>query len=246
AVLAALLLMHPAEFRELPKRTEAPQRMVREFTEGIRFVFRSREAVAIVIVLGIIGCFGYNFTVIMPLLAQNVYHAGANGFGVLMSAIGLGSLVAAVSIATLGEMRHRNLLIAGGAFSLLLLLTAIAPWFGLAIGVLVLLGFAGQYFTSSANTLLQFLAPDYLRGRVMSVYMLLFAGTTPIGALVTGYMAGTFGVRSALGIEAVLCVAAAAAGALYWRLMAPPNQRGKPLARLAPWPLAPKRSVLNL
>jgi MFS family permease len=83
------------------------------------------------------------------------------------------------------------------------------------------LGFASIAFTTSANSRLQLEVPDALRGRVMSLYTLLFAGTTPIGGLVTGFLAEHLGVQWALGIEAVICGAGVIAGLTYHLKVSP-------------------------
>ena len=86
----------------------------------------------------------------------------------------------------------------------------------LTLGILLLLGIANTAFASTANTWLQLTTPDHLRGRVMGLYMLLFAGSTPIGGYLTGVLAEQFGVSTAIGIEAALCLAGVAIGLAYY------------------------------
>jgi MFS family permease len=141
-----------------------------------------------------IGTFGYNFTVVLPLLARNVLHVGSIGFGAMTSAVGVGSLVAALALATLRKPSRRTLLVGATAFAAILAAVAASHWYALTLVLLVALGVAGISFTATANSTLQITAPDHLRGRVMSLYMLLFAGTTPIGGQLTGIMAERIGV----------------------------------------------------
>ena len=103
------------------------------------------------------------------------------------------------------------------SFGSLDIATAATPWFPLALLLLIGVGYAGMLVTSSANTQLQLSAPDDLRGRVMSVYSLMFTGVTPIGALVTGFLADAIHVRLTLGIEAAICVVVASAAMLVLR-----------------------------
>ena len=93
---------------------------------------------------------------------------------------------------------------------------AISPWYIPTLGFLLLLGIANTAFASTANTSLQLATPDHLRGRVMALYMLLFAGSTPIGGYLTGVMAEAWSVQVAVGIEAAMCLVGVAAGLLYF------------------------------
>lgn len=206
AVLVGLLMMRPAEFYNLAPRGRSTTGVVSQLRDGLQFVFGRVDLTVVVIVASVIACFGYNFNVVMPLMAERAFNAGADAFGLLMAAIGLGSVIAAFAVATMGKSNIKLLLVGAMCFGALEIATAASPWFLLALGLLVGVGYAGLIITSSANTQLQLSAPDHLRGRVMSVYSLMFTGTTPIGALITGFLAGAIHVRMTLGIEASLCV----------------------------------------
>ena len=99
---------------------------------------------------------------------------------------------------------------------LLLALVAVSHWYAATLLLLVLLGVAHTTFASTANVSLQLTAPDHLRGRVMSLYMLLIAGSTPVGGYLTGLMAEHLGVSTAVGINASICLLGTAAGLLYY------------------------------
>jgi MFS family permease len=86
----------------------------------------------------------------------------------------------------------------------------------LTLALLLLLGVANTTFASTANTSLQLATPDHLRGRVMALYMLLFAGSTPIGGFLTGFVAQTMGVSSAIALNAAACFAGVAIGLAYY------------------------------
>jgi predicted MFS family arabinose efflux permease len=190
-------------------------RVLEQLAEGLRYSLRTPAILFILILMAAIGTFGYNFTVVLPLLARNVLHVGSIGFGAMTSAMGVGSLVAALALATLGIASRRTLLIGAAAFAILLAAVAGSQWYALTLALLMALGVASIAFTATANSSLQIIAPDHLRGRVMSLYMLLFAGTTPIGAQLTGVMAEQVGVRLTIGIEAGICAVGIAAALAY-------------------------------
>jgi MFS family permease len=221
AVLVGLLMMRPTEFFNVPSRGRSTSSVVSQLRDGLSFVFGRVDLTVVVIVASVIACFGYNFNVVMPLMAERAFNAGADAFGLLMAAIGLGSVIAAFAVATIGKSNVKVLLIGAMSFGALEIATAASPWFLLAIGLLVGVGYAGLIITSSANTQLQLSAPDDLRGRVMSVYSLMFTGTTPIGALITGFLAGAIHVRLTLGIEASLCVLAPLAAFIFISRVSP-------------------------
>jgi MFS family permease len=189
---------------------------VAELREGLAYCFRSPPALLIVILVAIIGTFGYNFTVMLPLVDRYVLHRGSVGLGFMTAAVGLGALISALAIARREEATRYTLFVGGAAFALLLGAVAVSQWFIVTLVFLLLLGVANTAFAATANTSLQIAAPDHLRGRVMALYMLLFAGSTPIGGYLTGFLADRLGVQSAVGIEAALCLVGVAVGLLYY------------------------------
>jgi MFS family permease len=213
AVIAGLLLMRPGLLYPATRGGEG--RLLEQLAEGLRYSLRTPAILLVLILMAAIGTFGYNFTVVLPLLARNVLHVGSIGFGGMTSAMGVGSLVAALALATLRKPSRRTLLIGAMAFAALLAAVAASHWYALTLVLLVALGAASISFTATANSSLQISAPDHLRGRVMSLYMLLFAGTTPIGGELTGFMAEHIGVQSTVGIEAAICAVGIAAALAY-------------------------------
>ncbi len=170
----------------------------------------------IIILVAIVGTFGYNFTVVLPLVDRYVLERGATGLGWMTSAVGLGSLISALLLASRERAARWTLFGGGLAFSLLLAAVAGSQWLPVTLVFLLLLGVANTAFAATANTSLQLSTPDHLRGRVMALYMLLFAGSTPIGGFLTGFMADRLGVQTAVGIEAGMCLLGVAAGLLYY------------------------------
>jgi MFS family permease len=150
-----------------------------------------------------------NFNVIVPLVARNVLHEDAHGFGLLMSALGAGAVAGAFGVALLrrGEPPLGFLVGSGATLCAGLVALATVSNFGLAAAVLALLGCCQILFTTGCNTTLQLMAPNELRGRVMGLYTVTFAGMTPFGSLLVGYVAEHQGVRAA-------CAAGGAIGLL--------------------------------
>ncbi len=216
-VIAGLMMMNTAALYAQNRRNDGvAMSPVAELREGLVYCFRTPPAMLIVILVAIVGTFGYNFTVMLPLVDRYVLHQGSVGLGFMTAAVGLGALISALAIARREQASH-NLLFAGGAaFSLLLGAVALSQWFLVTLGFLVLLGVANTAFAATANTSLQIASPDHLRGRVMALYMLLFAGSTPIGGYLTGVLADALGVQAAVGIEAALCVVGVGVGFLYF------------------------------
>jgi MFS family permease len=213
AVIAGLLLMDPRAFEIRPRAAGGP--VGRRLLEGLRYVRHTPSVLLIMMLMAAIGTFGYNFSVVLPLVAGFLLKTSAAGFGGLSAFLGFGSLVAAVATAYARQVTPRRLIGGAATFSLLLGGVAASTNFVLTALLLVALGFAAIIFSTTANTLLQLNVPDDLRGRVMSLYILLFAGTTPIGGFLIGTLSSMLGVSWALGICATLCLAGVGGALLY-------------------------------
>lgn len=215
AVIGGLLLMNPAQFH--PGRPVKRGNMLGQIGEGLRYAATTPDAALPLILMGVLGTFGYNFTVVLPLIADEVLHSGPSGFGILTSAMGVGSLLAALGVAYRGKATRRTLLLGSIGFTILLGSMALARWWAALIPLLVALGLCSIIFTTTANTRLQLVAPPHLRGRVISIYQLLFAGTTPFGSLIIGGLAERFGVQPTMAIVAGACALGVVAALLYLR-----------------------------
>ncbi len=143
-----------------------------------------------------------NFNVIVPLVARDVLNQGAHGFGLLMSALGAGAVTGAFGVAFFGrgEPPLRFLVVSGATLCAGLVALALVAHFALAAAVLALLGCCQILFTTGCNTTLQLIAPNQLRGRVMGLYTVTFAGMTPFGSLLVGFVAERQGVRAACAV----------------------------------------------
>jgi len=216
-VIIGLLMMRMSDlYGQATTRTGERMNPLAELREGLRYAFRTPAALLIVILVAIIGTFGYNFTVMLPLIDKYVLDRGATGLGFLTAAVGLGALISALSLASRKAATKYTLFAGGAAFAVLLGAVAFSQWYYLTLFFLLLLGVANTAFAATANTSLQLATPDHLRGRVMALYMLLFAGSTPVGGYLTGWMADRLGVQMAVGIEAAVCIFGVAVGLLYY------------------------------
>lgn len=212
AVIFGLLRMDANRFPVPAKHTGAA---LAELREGLTYAIRTPDVLLVLLLVAAIGTFGYNFSVTLPLIGGFVLKTDAASYGILGAALGLGSLAGALTTAYFNMGSLRRLLIAAGAFSLLLGAVALTSNYLIAIVILLVLGFAGILFTTTASTLLQMRVPDELRGRVTSLYLLLFMGSTPIGGLLVGASANAWGVPLALVLCAALCLLGVGGAMLY-------------------------------
>ncbi|HMO54903.1 MAG TPA: MFS transporter [Tepidiformaceae bacterium] len=204
AVLIGYGLMRPAQFYA-KKRAPANASIGSQIAEGLRYAARSSTVTQTLMLVGFISLFGYNFNVTVPLIAEFVLRVGPEKFGLLTSFLGLGSFVAAFAIAGLGTQSTRMLYGAALGFCTVFLLVSVSTNYWVTSAMLVLLGLAGVAMMTMANTSLQLNAPEELRGRVISIFVLLQAGSTPIGGMLTGLLSEWAGVRPALFILGLLC-----------------------------------------
>jgi MFS family permease len=198
AVIAALATIRT-------EGTPSPRRGIglrAEIAEGVRYAAGTPRVALVMGLLTVVGLFLVNMNVLVPLIARDVLHEGAHGFGLLMASLGLGAVTGALAVAVLSVGRPRLGMVVGPALAAAgqLLLLSTARHFGTTAAVLVALGFAQIVFMTTCNTTVQIAVPDELRGRVMGLYALVFAGMTPIGALIMGTVAEHWGVSRACAV----------------------------------------------
>jgi MFS family permease len=223
AVLVALLLMDP---RQLYAQANL-QKEVRHDTiwqrvgEGLRYVWQTPMIMVVIVVVGLVLLFGSNFTVVLPLFSTQVLGAGPRGFGFLSAAFGVGALVATLGMAARNPTPTvRQVLLGALGFSILVMAFGLAHAYPVALALITAVGGAETLFTELAVTLVQRLAPDHLRGRVISVYIFFFDGTVPPGYVLTGWLTGTYGASATLILCASICLLITGAGWLWWRTAA--------------------------
>ncbi len=196
AVLTSLLLMRKEELVPVARDAEPPS-FLRSIGEGLRYARRTPHVRLILAIVTVVSTVGFNFHVILPLLASETLKTGPEVFGILSAFFGGGALVGARLTAALGRASWKVLVAGTGGFSVSPL--AIAPL--TAVWACALLLFvAGACFTlwtSNANSILQLGAPDHLRGRVVSLYLWAFAGLAPVGGLLAGFLTDLGGTQLA-------------------------------------------------
>jgi MFS family permease len=187
AVLASLLLMRPAELVPLV-REGLPPTLMRGIREGLSYVRHTPQARLVLAIVTVVSTLGFNFHVILPLLASETLDTGPRVFGILSAFFGGGALTGALLSAALGRASWKVLVAGTGGFSLSLLALAPVTTVWPAAVLLFATGACFSLWTANANTILQLGAPDQLRGRVVSIYLWAFAGLAPVGGLLAGWL----------------------------------------------------------
>ncbi|TMK56470.1 MAG: MFS transporter [Actinobacteria bacterium] len=194
AMIFALRGMDPARLHAAPVAEREPGAI----RAGLRYVRRTPELMVPLALMGLVGTLGFNFQVVLPLLAKFSFESGAMTYAALVSAMAVGSIAGALVNGHRGRTGPR--LIAGGAlaFGVSALLAAAMPSLALEILMLAILGAAAVTFAATINSTLQLAVTPEMRGRVMALYSVVFLGSTPIGAPLTGWLAQNYDPRVAL------------------------------------------------
>ncbi|MEO0107994.1 MAG: MFS transporter, partial [candidate division WOR-3 bacterium] len=202
AVIVGLLLM---DLSHTPRPARSSS-MSSDVLQGLRYIGQNRDMLLLIVLGGVCSVFGLPYLMLMPVFAQGVLAAGAKGYGLLMSATGAGALIGALGLASLGDARHKGrvVLAAGIGFVACINLFSASRSLLLCSILLLGIGFCMVAQTATTNSLLQTLAPDELRGRVMSVFSVLFVGFVPIGSLQAGFVAQNYGAPTALVLGAAI------------------------------------------
>lgn len=209
AVIGALVAMRRAELR--PTRPVA--RAKGQVRAGMAYAWSTPALRSTLLLVGVVGTFGFNFPVVLPLLADEVFGQGASAYSVLTLSMGAGSLVGALVTATRGRPTSRRLVGAAFAFGTLMLVAAAAPTMAWEVAVLAASGAAVVTLMATANATVQLNSADAMRGRVMALYGLVFLGTTPLGGPAVGWVSERFGPRAGLALGGLATLAAATATA---------------------------------
>jgi MFS family permease len=203
AIVAAYLAMRlPAT----PPR-ETRHSMWHETIEALHYVRSNRTLRAIISLVTVVSLFGWPYSVLLPVFARDILHVGASGYGYLMAANGVGALVGALTLASLGDSPYKRKLFFGGlyGFSAMLFVFALAKVYWLSAAALAGSGFFMIIFFATANTSVQTRTPDELRGRVMGIYALAFLGLTPFGSILAGAMARLTSAPFTIATGAIIC-----------------------------------------
>jgi len=200
-ILALFLIKNDYQAR---KHKDSP---IEELKQGLIFVRDHRNIALLIIMVGVISLFGTSYIILMPVFADNVLKTGVGGMGILMSAAGLGALFGALLLARLGDFNYKGRYLHAMClvFSVSLVLFSLLHFYWVSLFLLAVI--AGSAVTAIAliNTILQTTLADGLRGRVMGVFMITFAGFTPFGNLISGALSQSIGVSAALFFSGVSC-----------------------------------------
>ena len=169
----------------------------KDIKEGLKYIFSVKIIFWTMVFVFIIGTFGMNFNVLVPVYSKTVLNQGETGFGFLMSCMGIGSLLGAISIAVMSKHGPKRMILSISSIitAVLFILIGINRYFIAASFLLALIGFSNVTFFTTANSTLQLNSLDKFRGRVLSVYTLMFGGTTPFGNIFVGSISDFFGAK---------------------------------------------------
>ncbi len=207
AVIVAIFFMRVEQKNHAANR----QQPWYDLLEGFHYAFGFSPIRALILLVAIVSFLGFSYTVLMPIFARDIFGGDARMLGFLMSASGVGAVGGAIYLASRKSVRGLGKVIAfgGGLMGVGLLVFAISKLLYLSLACLVMIGLGGVLLVASSNTILQTLVEDAKRGRVMSIFVMAFTGTMPLGNLMMGSLAGWLGAVPATALSGVVCLLAA-------------------------------------
>ena len=207
AVIVALEMMQVVERKLIRSGRQALQ----EALEGFRYALESPTISSLLLLVGLVSVVGIPYTVLMPIFADRILHGGAQALGLLMGATGVGAVMGALTLATRRGTKGlgRIAAMSAGGFGLSLVLFSQSRWLAVSMVLLIPVGYFVMLQMAATNTLLQTMAPDHLRGRIVALYSMMFMGMSPVGSLGAGFTADHIGAPWTLTVGGVACVAGA-------------------------------------
>jgi MFS family permease len=204
AVIASLLMMR-IQHEQLE---HAGTTMVEQLRQGWDYVVSSLPIRSILLLFALISLMGWPFMVLMPIFAAQVLHGGPHTLGFLMGAVGVGSLVSALSLVVRRSVRGllKVIPIGAGVFGAGLVAFGLSRTLWFSIPMMFVTGFGMMQGVTSSNTILQTLVDEKMRGRVMSYYTMAFVGMAPFGSLLAGALAHAIGAPRTVIISGVACI----------------------------------------
>jgi len=195
AIIGALLLIR----LDGPKPAKTGETVWQRMLSGLHLVRADSDILTLIIMMAVFSSFGIVYLPLMPVFARDVLGSGAGGYGLMMTALGIGAVAGGLTLATVSRTarRGRFLTIVTFLLSALLIIFSFVRDLRLALVVMVLMGFCQTTVASLTNTMIQLLVPDQMRGRVMSVYTLAFNGMFPVGSFFAGAVAQKLGAPAA-------------------------------------------------
>ncbi len=202
----AMALLRRSQLRGQPRASRERGQLV----AGFRYVLRRPDIVVVLITVFLVGTFGFNFAIFTATMATVEFNKGATEFGLLSSILAIGSVIGALLSARRSKPRMRLILGGAAAFGLSCAVAAFMPSYATFAVSLTVIGLSSLTLMTTANAYVQTTTEPAMRGRVMALYMAIFAGGTPLGAPLVGWVADQFGPRWALGVAALSGILAAA------------------------------------
>jgi MFS family permease len=197
-----------------------------QLREGLRYAARTPAIAIPLAMMGLVGLLAYEFSVSLPVLAEQSFHGGAEAYGFMTAAMGIGAVIGGLFTAARGRTGVRPMIIASVGFGAAILVCAWAPFLGLAYAALLFVGWASVSFIAIGNSTIQLNADPGMRGRVIALWQVAFQGTTPVGGPAIGWIIALTDPRIGLAVGGVSCFAAAIGGvalARRYRRTGPPD-----------------------
>ena len=208
AVVISLLIMDRSALRPSPPAGRASGQL----REGLRYAARTPTIAIPLAMMSLVGLLAYEFQVTLPVLARQTFHGGAEAYGFMTAAMGVGAVIGGLFTAARGRTGLRPMIIASAGFGAAILACAFSPVLGLAYAALLFVGWASVSFIAIGNSTIQLSAEPSMRGRVIALWQVAFQGTTPIGGPAIGWIIAATGPRAGLAVGGASCFVAALGG----------------------------------
>jgi MFS family permease len=202
AVIAGLLMMRGNFSPAKKKRTH----VLKDIKDGFSYARQNRNIMSLITLVALSSIFIMPYAMLMPVFARDVLQVGARGLGILLASAGVGALIGALSLALFSDYRKKGRFVMAGTstFVIAALMFSFSNSYHISILLLLFIGWGMVMQNASINSLLQTITPDHLRGRIMSLYVLFFAGMMPFGSLQAGFIADRFGAQMALRVGGII------------------------------------------
>ncbi len=204
--LAVLVALISIRVNNIPRK-ESKDSPLSDLKAGLRLIKNNPLILTLISMVGAVSLFGVSYVILMPIFANDVLRVGVKGLGMLMSSAGIGALMAALILARLGDFNYKGklLFLSSMIFSFSLVIFALSKIYLLSLAILIFTGWSSVTAISLVNSLLQTSVGDEYRGRVMSVFMLTFAGFMPFGNLLAGVLSQAWGASFTVLLSGIIC-----------------------------------------
>jgi MFS family permease len=202
AVIAGLFMMK-GNFS--PKKKNNTH-VLRDIRDGFGYARRDKNIISLITLVALSSIFIMPYAMLMPVFARDILQVGAKGLGILLASAGVGALVGALTLAFLSDYRKKGRFVMAGTttFVIATALFSFSNSYPISLLLLLFIGWGMVMQNASINSLLQTIAPDHLRGRIMSLYVLFFMGMMPFGSFQAGFIADHLGAQMALRIGSII------------------------------------------